>query len=75
MWEDGEGGLVGVESHGEVGVTLQHCHTEEGGREGCKEKGQPMDLHKAACGKSCVKKTLKFIHYDHAVVVGNYDSL
>lgn len=36
------------------------CNTviprREGGREGCRGKGQPMGLHKAACGKSCVKR-------------------
>lgn len=53
--EDGGGGLVGVESPWEVSVTLQYCHTEEGGREGCREKGQPMRLHKATCGKSYVE--------------------
>ena len=32
----------------------------EGVREGCREKGRPMDLHKATRRKSCVKRTLKF---------------
>lgn len=35
--EEGGGRLVGVESHWEVGVALQHCHTEEAGRGAVKE--------------------------------------
>lgn len=43
--EDG-GGLVLMESHREVDVTLQRCH--RGRRVGGGEEGEPGSLHKAA---------------------------
>lgn len=47
----------GVESHQEVGVTLQHCQSEKGGKDGGVDK---KGLH-----KSCGKFSINALHSFH----------